>query len=216
MNYTIDPCDACWQKCQNEGGNINELNDCLIDTSTAFSDFPSNAAIRETVQGQEWRDCISKKMSTLPNMAAKPRSFCNFQLNMGPRWLQTPHYFPSFLKATRDPDKALKLCYQQCEQDRYSETCKLTCETDRNAVKKLSIPKTLSPSHSQETYKEKPNSQKKSKKTNSQKKSKKPTFEDEAKANPVSFWIVFAIVALILSGVLVAFFVALTSRNIGL
>ena len=210
MSYNIDPCDACWQKYQDGDCNINELNDCLVDTTTAFGAFPSNAAMRGTPSGQNWHDCIAKKMAELPYVAEKPRSFCNFQLNMGPRWLQTPHYFPSLLEATSNPDKALKLCYQRCNKDKYSETCKLTCRTDRNAVKNFSSRKGSKPSappcQRVESY---IRDSKKDAESNS------PTFQDEAQANPIPFWIVFAIVALILSVVLVGFFVALTSKKVG-
>ena len=230
MSYDINPCKACWQKYQN--GNINELNDCIVDTATAFSDFPSNNSLRGNLKGQNWQDCIAKKLNTLPYVAGKPRSFCNFQVNMAPRFLQIPHYYPKLLEQTHDPKKAKKMCHEMCKGYRLSETCKETCNTDHSAVENFSSNKKVRladkcdtqglnsasiPGFSPEgcikssskitegfsaTKKPKP-------------KPKGPTFGDEAKAHPVSFWIPFVIVAILLSIVLLVFGISLFSRKFG-
>ena len=134
MSYNINPCKACLQKYKDGDCNINELNDCIVDTATAFSTFPSNNSLRGTPMGQNWQDCIAQKMAALPYVAGKARSFCNFQLNVAPRWLQVPHHFPQLLEDTQDPDKALKICRKMCENDRLTETCKETCNRDYTAV----------------------------------------------------------------------------------
>ena len=139
MSYNINPCKACLQKYKDGECNINDLNDCLVDTATAFSTFPSNNSIRGTLLGQNWQDCIAQKLAEMPYVAGKPRSFCNFQVNTAPRWLNIPHYFPQLLEDTKDQKKALAQCLKKCEDDcRQTETCKMTCNVDHNAVENFS------------------------------------------------------------------------------
>ena len=142
MNYDINPCKACWQKYNNGDCNINDLNDCLVDTATAFSTFPSNNSIGGTLLGQNWKDCIAQKLAEMPYVAGKPRSFCNFQLNMAPRLLDVPHFYPKLLEDTKNQKKALAMCHKKCEVDcRQTETCKMTCNVDHNAVENFSVKK---------------------------------------------------------------------------
>ena len=221
MSYNINPCKACWQKYKNGDCNINELNDCVVDTATAFSTFPSNESLRGTPVGQNWQDCMSQKMAELPYQAGEPRTFCNFQLNVAPRWLEVPHYFPQLLEDTKDPKKALSLCHQKCQSHRLPNTCSTVCQTDHNAVEMISPKKKAAPSAPpcllREAYDKSVSEDTKDKKKGKKKKKKDkgPTFQDEANKNPAAFWIVFSIVAVLLAIILVFFFVALFSRRIG-
>ncbi len=216
MSYNINACKACWKKYSNGDCNINELNDCIVDTATAFSSFPSNNSLRGNLKGLNWQECISRKLAELPYVAGKPRSFCNFQVNTAPRLLQIPHYYPKLLNTTQDPQKSLKMCHKMCENHRLTETCKQTCECDHSAVEDFSpkenkentcnirglnsagipgfVECTKYPSV-QENY--------------------TPTFADEAEAHPAAFWIPFIVVGILLSLVLVGFGSALFSRKIG-
>ena len=229
MSYNINPCKACWQKYKNGDCNINELNDCVVDTSTAFSTFPSNNSLRGNLKGQNWQDCIAQKLAELPYVAGKPRSFCNFQVKTAPRLLQIPHYYPELLEQTQDPEKALKMCHKMCQGERLSETCKETCDCDHNAVEDFSPKKVTSNTcdprglNSATLPGFTPGGCLNSTKTPTKErfsrgdadKDKSPTFGDEARAHPVSFWIPFIIVAILLSLVLLGFGIALFSRNIG-
>ena len=197
MSYNIDPCHACWQKYKNEGVDINDLNNCFVDTTNAFSNT------NETMSRKTWCDCMSKKMADLPYVAGKPRNFDNFQLNRAISWNQAPHHFPALLK-TNTPDQALKICLTMCAD----ENSIVNCKTDRSAV--VFNPKPDPKPDPKPAPKPAP------KLDNSLSSSDNDTtFQDEAKANPVSFWIAFIIVALILSGVLVVFFIALDSNRLG-
>ena len=219
MTYDINPCKSCWQKYKGRDCNINELNDCLVDTATAFSAFPSNNSVRGTSLGQNWQDCIEQRMAGLPDIANRPRSFCNFQLNMAPRWVQTPHYYPQLLEDTQDQEKALTACRERCNG---SHACKINCDTDHNAVENFSpnkngkgqekcfkkdrnsasIPGLETQGCIKEGYKKKH-------------KHKGPNVEDAAAAHPAAFWILFVIVAILLSFLLIGFGMALFSRRIG-
>lgn len=212
MSYNINPCKACWQKYKNGDCNINELNDCVVDTATAFSTFPSNESLRGTPVGQNWQDCMSQKMANLPYQAGEPRTFCNFQLNVAPRWLEVPHYFPQLLEDTKDPKKALNLCHQKCKNHRLPNTCSTVCQTDHNAVEMISPEKKATPPcFRRESYDKSTGKDSKNNGANN----KGPTFQDEANKNPVAFWTGFSIVAILLSIILVFFFVALFTRRIG-
>ena len=229
MSYNINPCKACMQKYKNENYNINELNDCVVDTATAFSAFPSNNSLRGDLLGQNWQDCIAQKLSQLPYVAGKPRNFCNFQVNMAPRLLQVPHHYPALLEKTKNQKKALKMCHQMCEKERLTETCKATCDCDHNAVENFSkkvkfadecgtkglnsagIPGCKSSLRNSTPHKK----DSKASELRSPKDEKSPTFDDEASAHPLAFWVPFIIVAILLSLVLLGFGVALFSRKIG-
>ena len=134
MTYEINPCEACWKKFQQGKCDINELNNCLVDTATAFSQFPSNNSIRGTILGKNWHDCIKEKMSTLPKQAGRERNFCNFQLNMAPSFVQIPHFFPQRFINTQDKDKALEQALDDCKHTKLPLECRIAAETDYDAV----------------------------------------------------------------------------------
>ena len=75
MTYDINPCKSCWQKYKGRDCNINELNDCLVDTATAFSAFPSNNSVRGTSLGQNWQDCIEQRMAGITGHRQQTKEF---------------------------------------------------------------------------------------------------------------------------------------------
>jgi hypothetical protein len=187
MKYHINPCEACWKKFKNGNCNINDLNNCIVDTATAFSHFPSNNTMSGNLSGQNWRECIREKMKTLPKQAGGQRDFCNFQLNVAPTFVQIPHFFPQFLTETGNKEKAFKLALEECKDCRYPNECKNTAQTDYDAVitkENLYIPNTEN-----------------STKDDDSTQPSGPTFEDVANQNPFVFWpffigwsIIFAII----------------------
>ena len=190
MTYEINPCEACWKKFQNGDCNINDLNDCIVDTATAFANFPSNNTMSGNLAGQNWRDCIKEKMKTLPKQAGGQRDFCNFQLNVAPAFVQVPHFFPQFLLETSNKEKALQLALEECKTCKHPNECKINAHTDYNAIitkENIDLP---------------------TKKVDALAKPPPPppgpTFEDVAKKDPFVFWpffigwsIIFAIMLVI-------------------
>ena len=134
MTYEINPCEACWKKFENGDCNINDLNNCIVDTATAFANFPSNNTMSGNLAGQNWRDCIKEKMKTLPKQAGGQRDFCNFQLNVAPAWVQVPHFFPQFLMETGNKERALELALEECKTCNYPNECKITAQTDYDSI----------------------------------------------------------------------------------
>jgi hypothetical protein len=134
MTYEINPCEACWKKFQDGNCNINDLNNCIVDTTTAFANFPSNNTMSGNLAGQNWHDCIKEKMKTLPKQAGGKRDFCNFQLNVAPAFIQVPHFFPQFLLETDNKEKALQLALEECKDSKYPNECIITAHTDYNAI----------------------------------------------------------------------------------
>jgi hypothetical protein len=140
MSYRINPCKACWKKHKDGECNINTMNDCVVDTATAFTEFPSNNSLRDNKFDINWHDCMENVMSGMPKVAGKNVDFSTLRLGMAPRWVSTPHYFPSSLDKTGDKEKALEMCVKKCgENDYLMGECMETCKTDYDAVEKVSV-----------------------------------------------------------------------------
>lgn len=147
MSYNINPCKACWKKHKAGECNINTMNDCVVETATAFSNFPSNNSLRDNKFDINWHDCMENIMQGMPKVAGEHVNFSTLQLNMAPRWVQVPHHFPERLVQTNDKDKALKMCVMDCEEGRkLVKECILTCKTDYNAVESVPEKKSISKS----------------------------------------------------------------------
>lgn len=189
MSYNLNPCKACWKKYTNGNCNINEVNNCVVSTSAAFSTFDSNNSLRGEPSGKHWHDCAAKMMRAMPDQAGQPRTFCNFQLNMAPVLDRAPHYFPGLLDEAGNPDAALQQCRKDCQGHKFPNTCLQTCQTDYDAV---------------EPYQRTVESD-----------DQGPTYKEEEDSNPLVFWTVFSLVGLMLALVLVLFVRALFSKKIG-
>lgn len=129
MSFNINPCKACWEKYKRGDCDINNVNSCVADTAAAFSGIPSNNFIRGTNAGENWQNCMKKMMK------AQGRTPCDFQLDMAPVFNQSPHYFPSLLAESRNPQKALSSCMQKCSELRHNpKACMQNCAVDNAAV----------------------------------------------------------------------------------
>jgi hypothetical protein len=187
MNYTINPCKACWEKYKRCDCNINTVNSCVTETAAAFSSIPSNNYIRGTNAGENWQNCMEKMMT------AQGRSPCDLQLDMATVWNQAPHHFPSLLAQTGNVDVSKKKCIQACAESRHNKnSCIENCMTDASAV-------VYHKSKLRERYND----------------SNTNDYEKARKGNPVVFWIAFIITALVLAFVLTMFYRSLFLRQIG-
>ena len=134
MNYTINPCKACSKKFQDSGCNINDLNDCYLETLAAYKNNHNNFIILEDVD-DNWEQCMSNKMAKLPYVAGKPRTFCNFQLNRAPVFIEGDHYFPDELNNNNgNTEKALNDCKIKCKNSKLPNTCIENCQVDYDAL----------------------------------------------------------------------------------
>ncbi len=137
MKYIINPCNACHKKIQNRECNINDLNDCYAETLAAYQRYPNNFVILGGDAKDNWRQCMSNKMETLPYVAGKPRTFCNFQLNAAPVFVGD-HFFPSKLyEYDGDADMALNACKLECKNVRNKNECAINCQVDFDALEKV-------------------------------------------------------------------------------
>jgi hypothetical protein len=137
MKYIINPCNACHKKIQNRECNINDLNDCYAETLAAYQRYPNNFVILGGDAKDNWKQCMSNKMETLPYVAGKPRTFCNFQLNAAPVFVGD-HFFPSKLyDYDGDADKALNACKLECKNVRNKNECAINCQVDFDALEKV-------------------------------------------------------------------------------
>lgn len=137
MTYKINPCKACSNKFKNTDCNINDLNNCYIETVSAYRNYPNNFVALDGIDSN-WETCMSSKMAQLPYVAGKPRTFCNFQLNRAPVFIGD-HFFPSQLEKNNGNAKnALAFCKLDCKNVRNKLECIENCEVDYNALELLS------------------------------------------------------------------------------
>ena len=59
MKYTINPCSACGKKFQNKDCNINDYNDCYVETMAAYEMYPSNNVMLSGDAKNNWKKCMS-------------------------------------------------------------------------------------------------------------------------------------------------------------
>jgi hypothetical protein len=138
MSYVINPCKACAQKFGLAECNINDLNDCFVETTSAFQSVPNNSVIwshQNATQG--WTDCMWLKMAAMPEQANTPRNFTNLQINLAPVLVSTPHLFPMYLNQLGDKEKALTMCLAEAQKNSNNDAAE-ACVTDYNALESIS------------------------------------------------------------------------------
>mgnify|MGYP006878997717 CR=1 FL=1 len=139
MKYTINPCSACGKKFQNKDCNINDYNDCYVETMAAYEMYPSNNVMLSGDAKNNWKKCMSNMMATLPYVAGKPRDFCNFQLNTAPVFVGD-HFFPKLLdEMGGDHKKALSECKLVCGGVKNKNQCKENCQVDHDALEQIEL-----------------------------------------------------------------------------
>lgn len=192
MEFTLNPCSACWKKYKSGNCNINEINSCVAETAAAFTGYPSNSLVSGTDAGKNWQQCMETMMK------AEGRTPCDFQLEMAPVWNQYPHYFYPELLNTKNANKAEQNCILRCSKLRNNKKpCIENCKTDRDAVQEV------------EKYeKAKPKITKKSDNDNGN----NDDDDGARKEYPVTFWISFSITAILLAFVLTIFYRTLVSN----
>jgi hypothetical protein len=226
MNYTINPCKACSKKFQNSDCNINDLNDCFLDTLAAYRNNHNNFIVLDGVESN-WKECMSNKMAKLPYVAGKPRTFCNFQLNRAPVFIEGEHYFPNQLNNNNgDAEKALNMCKLECKNSRLPNTCVENCQVDYDAlVPHQPIPRPMSQPMSQpmpqpmqrpmpqlrkvnnpSVVKEMYNGPAPANKDNN-------NINDIVKEHPVTFYTTFAIVAILFAIIIFVFIYTISTKN---
>ena len=204
MAYEVNPCKAC-NIHLGKDGDINSLNNCLVETASAFSSFPSTNVLRGTNAANNWDDCIGTKMTEIG------RAPCNYQLNMAPVFVQVPHPPPKRLDELKDKDKALAQALLDCKSHNLPNECKIHCQIDYDAVVMASPPNTLP-----QPLRDAPlarGTQQCITETYETPITTDPTFADIAKDRTSIFWSSFLIVGLMLSFVIVMFISILITKK---
>lgn len=196
MNYTINPCKACSKKLRHRGCNINDLNDCYLETLAAYKNNHNNFVILDDTDSN-WKECMANKMSNLPYVAGKPRTFCNFQLNRAPVFIEGNHYFQDQLNANNgDAEKALNICKLQCQKSKLSNTCTENCQVDYDAL----VPQKNTTEEVKEMY----NAQTPAPKDDN-------SINGIIKEHPVTFYTTFTIVAVLFAILIFVFLYTLSN-----
>ena len=225
MNYTINPCKACSKKFQNSDCNINDLNDCFLDTLAAYRNNHNNFIVLDGVESN-WKECMSNKMAKLPYVAGKPRTFCNFQLNRAPVFIEGEHYFPNQLNNNNgDAEKALNMCKLECKNSRLPNTCVENCQVDYDALvphqpMPQPMPQPMQRPMPQPMQRPMPQLRKVNKPpvvkemyNGPAPANKDDNINDIVKEHPVTFYTTFAIVAILFAIIIFIFIYTISTKN---
>lgn len=128
--YVLNPCNACNKHLRSQGKcNLHQLNNCFVDTATAFTGIPSTDSFRGQGINVAWQGCIdnlTKKLGRTP---------CELRMAQAPVFVQVPHFFPQALVETEDKDMAYASCMAQCDGlTNNKNQCKINCGIDRDTV----------------------------------------------------------------------------------
>jgi hypothetical protein len=134
--YTLNPCNACNQYFRSKGEcNLHQLNNCFVETATAFTGIPSTDSFRGQGINVAWEGCINNLTRELGRIP------CQLRMSMSPSFAQVPHFFPQALVETEDKDMAYASCMAQCDKlTNNKNQCKINCRIDRDTVVSIDKP----------------------------------------------------------------------------
>ena len=128
-NFEINPCKACFEKFRTGKCSINSINNCCYTTLAAYKGNPSINSFRNSPEGQNCAQCLTKAINMFGN------STCDLRLTASPVFDISNHYFPNLLAEYKDVDKAKNACLEICKQNPNTyNTCVDNCITDASAV----------------------------------------------------------------------------------
>jgi len=125
-NYKINPCKAC--KKNYDIKDINNINQCCVDTLAAFEGANSINSFRSRPEAENCKCCVEESKK------AMGRDTCEFRLPLYPTWIQAPHFFPALLVQEGDVEHAKKMCIDACTGTKYENECVKNCNIDSQAV----------------------------------------------------------------------------------
>jgi len=126
MKFEINPCKVC----REQYNDINSINSCFAETTSAFIGIPSNNLITNNADvNNNWSKCMQGIMTE------QGRTPCDFQLSVAPVWSQAPHHFPILFAETGDPITAKTQCLIECSKNNMKNECYRNCDIDFSAVK---------------------------------------------------------------------------------
>ena len=125
-NFKINPCKAC--KKNYDIKDINNINQCCVDTLAAFEGANSINSFRSLPEAENCKCCIEESKK------AMGRDLCEFRLPLYPTWIQAPHYFPALLSQEGSVEHAKNMCIDACTWNRYENECIKNCNIDSQAV----------------------------------------------------------------------------------
>lgn len=133
MKYSLNPCDACFNKYKDQGDNVNDINNCCYEIAAAFKGSTSLNSLQGTDAMKSCTECVAKKLKTMGPFPGG-QNFCTKNINPPPIFSQVPHYLPKLLEKAETLDEAVDKCILQCDNTTYPEACKENCLTDSSAV----------------------------------------------------------------------------------
>jgi hypothetical protein len=132
--YTVNPCKACLDT-HGCDANINTINNCVAETTSAYSGLPTNTVLRTGDMHNNWKECIMSKIKGCG------RTRCDFRLDIAPVFNNGAHFFPTLMTQIGNKEQALNQCIAKCSmQSNKPETCKENCMIDARALEEYSGP----------------------------------------------------------------------------
>lgn len=134
---SINPCKACLDA-YGYDANINTLNDCVVETASAYAGIPNNSVLSTGDMHTNWEECMSRTIEGCG------RNKCDLRLSMAPVFNNGAHFFPELMVKLKDKKKALQQCVMMCStQSNKPETCKQNCTIDSMALEEYVNPKNV-------------------------------------------------------------------------
>ena len=90
-NFEINPCKACFEKFRTGKCSINSINNCCYTTLAAYKGNPSINSFRNSPEGQNCAQCLTKAINMFGN------STCDLRLTASPVFDISNHYFPNLI-----------------------------------------------------------------------------------------------------------------------
>jgi hypothetical protein len=192
--YKINPCKGAISNQRLTGNTgIRSLNDTCYDICNAYGNpVGCNKQCSNMIDDVNIKRGFTK---CYPKRPLQP-----------PIWQRPNHYFPNLLNKSGNINESLSKCIQMCSNDNLPNECKNNCITDKDAIineryNEQTVQKDKSVSNKQIKYKKIKNYKKiKEKNTNIK---NEITYKDYEKAHPISFYIGFLSISIILSIIIV-------------
>lgn len=136
MKYSLNVCKACINECKGKDCNVNDINNCVYETASAFVGIPSTNALN-TFDYADLRkncsDCVAKyvaKMGPFTKMSA-----CDKKIDPPPVFANVPNYLPELLEKHTSLDEAKYECINKCNQHAINvNECIKRCKVQADSV----------------------------------------------------------------------------------
>jgi hypothetical protein len=189
MTYEINLCKAVKNHLAHSNCDINNMNNLCYEIATAYG----------KVYGSDVNNKLRSQCANMISEKKKELGYTDCYMRRPvppPIFNQVPHFFPQLLAETNDPDKAYKRCCELANNSRHPITSHEYCKLDADA---LVIPhKTPKPEPKPSSKQYFTTEEYNHNKEHRHRHRHKVNYEKYAKKHPVSFYIGYTIVIIMI------------------